>query len=85
MLSKNPLLELLGLVIGTLILVACVPEYANNVDSYYQKEYKYNEVKDSVDGQKYRAIQIGNQYWIVQNINRVTSGSVCDSCDGLSD
>ena len=51
MLSKNPLLELLGLVIGTLILVACVPENANNVDSYYQKEYKYNEVKDSVDGQ----------------------------------
>ena len=79
--SKIFLLELLGLVIGTLILVACVPENANNVDSYYQKEYKYNEVKDSVDGQKYRAIQIGNQYWIVQNINRETSKSVCDSCE----
>lgn len=77
-----PLLIIVLLAVSLIALFTYAPwEKKQSVNDFYHDTFAYNEVIDSRDGQKYRAIKIGDRNWIVQNINYSTIQGVCDSCD----
>lgn len=58
-----------------------VSHFFSPVEVFYQSQFKYEKIVDARDKQKYHAIKIGDQFWIVQNMNYATDSSVCDSCE----
>jgi uncharacterized protein (TIGR02145 family) len=55
------------LIILLLFLIAC-----------NQRDEKHDYFIDSRDGQKYRTVKIGNQWWMAENLNYITThGSWC--------
>jgi uncharacterized protein (TIGR02145 family) len=64
---------------GNLYSIRCLRN--GNVPAGFEKMVKAESITDSRDGQKYKAVKIGSQTWMAENLNYNASYSVCYSCD----
>lgn len=70
--------NILGLLLGVFFLAGCDKEEVNSVDASQVK--RVEDFTDPRDGHVYRCVQIGNQIWMMDNLNYFLDGGVTNGC-----
>lgn len=70
--------NIVGVLLGLFVISGCSKEEVNSVDESQVK--RVEDFTDPRDGHVYRCVQIGNQIWMMDNLNYFLEGGVTQGC-----